>query len=72
MPKSVNPNDILVWVQAGGQMVQLVTTAIGNIQSILAAAGADEAQQKASLAKTHALYNAAITREEQIANPATE
>jgi hypothetical protein len=67
MAANVDPKTILMWVQVGGQMAQLVTTSIEKVGAILDAAGASEAEQKATLAKTHALYDAAIAHEEQIA-----
>lgn len=63
----MNPKDIIVWAQIGGQMVQLATTGVNNIKSILQASGATAEQQAATLARTRVLYDAAIAHEEAIA-----
>lgn len=67
MGKEINPNDILVWAQIGGQMTQIAVTAIHNLSGILKASGQSEDELKATLARTHAMYDKAIAREEEIA-----
>jgi hypothetical protein len=68
----IDPRQVLLWAQVGGQMVQLVATTVDGVKKALTATGASEAEMQAKLAQTHALYDAAIAREEQIANTATE
>lgn len=62
----MDPNKILVWVQAGGQMAKVVETGIGNLRAMLAAAGATEAEQDAALDRTHVMYQSAIAHEQAI------
>jgi hypothetical protein len=66
MGKQINPNTILVWVQAAGQMTKLVETTVGSLKGMLAAAGATEAEQNAALDRTHAMYEIAIAHEQAL------
>lgn len=62
----MDPNKILVWVQAGGQMTSLVFASVEKLKAMLAASGATEAEQNAALDRTHALYQIAIAHEQAI------
>ena len=62
----MDPNKILVWVQAGGQMASLITVGADKLKAMLAAAGATEAEQDAALDRTHVMYQSAIAHEQAI------
>lgn len=52
---NIDPNNALVWVQVGGQMVQVAMGAWASIRGVLAAAGTPE-EVLAEVDERHADY----------------
>lgn len=63
----MNANQILVWVQVGGKMAQVVATGIESVKAMIAASGQTDAEKNAALDRTLALYDEAIAHEQRLA-----
>jgi hypothetical protein len=64
--KKLTPQDVMVMLQIGSEMVRVGAVAITNVSNVIRAVTNNEAEQNAILDRTHALLTSAIAHEKEV------